>query len=465
MKHRKSFVPTLVAVTGLVFGWSASAWSQQQRDWRVRLPVGASLTAGIAGLVVDQAGVTYVTGISGSSSNTDITTAAYGPDGSLRWMRTFDGPASWHDQARGLALAPSGILYVVGNTPGPDSYAQVLLLAYNVRNGRLLRTVQYSSGPMASEHGASVAVDGAGNVYVAGGTTGDGGDALVLAYGPSGKLLWQRTWDGPAFAPYSQDTALEVLIGSDGNPIVLIHGVMATLHPDYVVLKYGAGDGSTIWETSWGVAGEDSPRDLELDAAGDVYVTGTGLHLRDEFATIKLDGETGALLWQAYDQGGLDDHAAAVAVDDKGGVYITGSVDPDGDHSNFNDNIMTVRREAADGSLAWTRPYGANCIGCYDIPADVKAAAGNVYVVGRSNSQPYTSDALVFVLDGQTGEETARHVLPSGTVENAKPRALRIAADSTLRYGGDFYNANTGQVDMSVARITPAPAASAAMER
>lgn len=451
MKCERSFVPLVTAA--LVFGWSSSAWSQPQRDWRVRLPVGASLTAGATGMVVDKEGLTYVTGISGSSSNTDITTAAYGADGSQRWMRTFNGAANWHDQARGLALDPNGILYVVGNTPGPGSYAQVLLLAYDTRSGRLLRTVQYSSGPMASEHGASVAVDGGGNVYVAGGTTGDGGDALVLAFDSRGTLLWHRVWDGPASAPYSQDSALEVLIGTDGNPIVLIHGVMATLHPDYVVLKYGASDGSTIWETNWGVNGEDSPRDMELDAAGDVYVTGTGLNLRDEFATIKLDGEKGALLWQAYDQGGLDDHAAAVAVDNAGGVFITGSVDPDGDHSNFNDNIMTVRRQAADGSLVWTRKYGANCIGCYDISADVKIARGRVLVAGASNSRPYSSDGIVFALDGQTGVETARYVVPSAFAESTRPKFLRTAG-STLRFGGDFYHGNTGQVDMSIARIT-----------
>src|SRR5262245_61485906 len=50
-------------------------------DWLVRLPIGGSLSAGIAGIIVDAAGNTYVAGTSGLSSNTDITTAAYGPDG------------------------------------------------------------------------------------------------------------------------------------------------------------------------------------------------------------------------------------------------------------------------------------------------------------------------------------------------------------------------------------------------
>jgi hypothetical protein len=450
MKHERLFVGT--AVAGLVLGGLSTAWSQRV-DWTVRQPLGTHLADGLGDMVVDPAGVTYVTGTSGPSGNTDLTTAAYGPDGVLRWSRSFNGPANWHDQARAAAVA-GGVLYVTGNTPGPGSFAQVLLLAYGARTGTLLRTIQFSSGPQTSEHGASVAVDGAGNVYVAGGTTGDGGDALVLAFDAKGNLLWQRTWDGPAFAPYSQDTALEVLVAPDGNPVVLIHGVMASLHPDFVVVKYAAGDGSTLWETSWGVNGEDHPTDMEIDAAGDVYVTGVGIDLTDKYATIKLDGEKGALLWQAYDQGGIDDRAAAVAVDDQGGVFVTGSVDPDGDHSNFNDNIMTVRRQAADGSLAWTRTYGLDCIGCYDIAADVKAAHGKVLVGGASTSPPYSSDGIVFALDAQTGVETARYVMPSAAGESTRPKVLRTSRAGTLRFAGDFWNGSTGQVDLAIARIT-----------
>ncbi len=450
MTHPKTSRPLMAAVVVLVLGSSAGATAQ---DWTVRQPAGTALPDGMGGMVVDQAGVTYITGTSGASSNTDITTAAYAPDGSLRWSRTFNGPANWHDQARAVAVA-GGLVYVAGNTPGPGSFAQALLLAYDARTGRLRRAIPYSSGPQTSEHGASVAVDDAGNVYVAGGTTGDGGDALVLAFDPKGQLLWQRTWDGPAFAPYSQDTALEVLVGPDGNPVVLIHGVMASLHPDFVVIKYAAGDGSTLWETSWGVSGEDSPTDLEIDAAGDVYATGVGIDLNDKYATIKLDGEKGALLWQAYDQGGIDDRAAAVTVDDQGGVFITGSVDPDGDHSNFNDNIMTVRRRAADGGLVWTRTYGLNCIGCYDIAADVKVAQGKVLVAGASTSPPYSSDGILFALDAQTGAETARYVTPSAPAESTRPKVLRTSRAGTVRFGGDFWNGSTGQVDFAIARIT-----------
>lgn len=422
-------------------------------QWLERLPADAALTAGLKGIVVDDAGVSYVTGITGSSSNTDITTAAFAADGSLLWSHTFNGPQNWHDQSRGITLGPGGVVYVTGNTPGPGFYSNVLLLKYHAATGNLLDSVQYSSGPGISESGGSVATDIDGNVYICGGTVGDGGDALILKFDSDGGFLWKRTWDGPALAPYSQDHADEILVHPNGDPIVMIHGVMSSLHPDYVVIKYASGDGTTVWETNWGVSGADSPRDMELDASGDVYVTGTGLDFTDKFSTIKLRGSDGALLWQAYDSAGLDDYAAAVTLDGEGGVFITGGVDPDGDHSNFNDNIYTVKRDYATGVQTWTHLYGANCVGCYDIPTDVLVdLAGNVFVAGSTSSPPYSADFILFDLDTDTGAEIDRGIISGDITEYVESGILGFDASYNLIHGGDIQDVNTGAVDMAVAK-------------
>lgn len=445
---------TVAFALGLLGATAVSAApTELTPQWVARVPVGASLTAGIAGVVVDAAGVSYVTGTAGPSSDTDITTAAIRADGSLLWSRTFNGPQNGGDQARGLALGPGGVLYVAGNTPGPDAFGQVLVLAYDTASGNLLNTIQYSSAPGTAEHGQSVAVDANGAVYVAGGTVGDGGDALILAFESSGQLRWQRTWDGPAWGPFSQDTAQEVLIDPSGNPVVMIHGVMASNHPDYVVVKYAAGSGATLWQANWGVTGGDFPRDMEIDGQGDVYVTGTGIDLTDKYSTIKLRGADGGLAWQAYDTAAMDDSAAALALDGQGGVFITGRVDPDGDHSNFNDDIYTVKRDSATGTQRWTHRYGASCLWCYDVAADVIVdPAGHVFVAGSTSSPPYSADAILLVLDANTGLETARGILSGAEGEGADPKELRFDATFNLRVGGTMENFNTGSVDMSVAR-------------
>lgn len=447
----RTLIPALALL--LIGGIGRGAAAELSPEWISRLQVGMALSAGVAGMVVDADGVSYITGTSGSTSNTDITTASFATDGTLLWSHVFDGPESWHDQARGLTLGSDGILYVTGNTPAPSGHANVLLLRYDAATGALLSTLQYSSGAGIAEHGAAVATDGAGNVFIGGGTVGDGEDALLLAFDAGDQLLWSRVWDGPALAPYSQDSARELLLDPAGDLLVRIVGVMASNHPDYVVLKLSPTDGALLWEATWGVTGGDLATDMEIDALGDVYVTGTGIDFNDKYSTIKLQGTDGSLLWQAYDSSGIDDYAQALALDGEGGVLVTGSVDHDGDESNFNNNIYTVKRDATTGDLLWTHEYGETCLGCYDVPSDVVVdPAGHVFVAGSTSSPPYGADLILMVLDNATGLETDRGIVSGGPEETVGSGGLAFDAAFNLYDGGGFYNFNTGEVYMSVTK-------------
>jgi hypothetical protein len=453
MPNARSSSRIRLLATAVFLATAAVASADLAPEWVARVPAGASLSSGIAGIVVDGGGSTYVTATTGASSSTNILTAAFGPDGGLRWSRTFNGPAGAADQARGIALGPGGLLYVTGNTAGPGSYAQVLVLAYDVETGNLVRAIQYSSGPGTSEYGASIAVDPEGRLYVAGGTVGDGADALIVSFGADGAFAWKRTWDGPAWGPYSQDGAQEIVVDPSGQPVVLIHGVMASSHPDYVVLKLAPATGATTWQATWGVGGGDYPRDMEIDAFGDVYVTGTGIDFIDKFSTIKVRGTDGTLVWQAYDAVANDHSAAAITLDGVGGVYVTGSADPEGNHSNFNDDIYTVKRAADSGVQLWTHRYGAPCVGCYDVPSDVIVdPSGHVFVAGSTSSPPYSGDAILLVLDAATGLETDRGILAVTAPERAAFRELRFDGAFNVLAGGQISNANTGAVDLSVAK-------------
>ena len=439
----------LIALLGVCSLSVPQARAELQPEWVAALPIGSALLDGLSDMVVDAAGVAYVTGISGPPDNTDVITAAIRTDGSVLWQRTYNGPANWHDQGAALALGPGGIVWVSGNTPGPDSFANVLVLGYDAANGALLYVTQFSSGPGLSEHGDDIAVDAQGNLYVGGGTTGDGSDGLLLKFDPAGQFVWKQTWDGPCDAPFSQDQVLQVKLDASGTPIALVHGVMESLHPDYVVLKLSPADGSILWETAWGVNGDDVPEDMVLDSAGDVYVTGKGLQFHVKFSTLKLRGSDGQLVWQAYDQGGIRDAARALALDGRGGLVITGSVDPDGDKSNTNDNIYTVRRDAATGALLWTHLYGANCVGCHDVPSDVVVDPdGHVFVGGSSNTPPLTIDAFTLVLDVSSGSELERGAVSASGLENAGTMLMGFDAAYDLVSAGKTFHAQTLGVEI-----------------
>src|SRR5262249_31148529 len=209
--------------------------------------------------------------------------------------------------------------------------------------------------------------------------------------------------------------------------------------------KYAPSDGTTLWEASWGGNGDDFPVDMEIDAAGDIYVTGTGLDFIDKYSTIKLRGSDGQLLWQFYDALGLHHSAHALFLDGVGGVFITGTSDPDGDESNFNDDFFTVKRDATPAARLLTRAYGDACTRCVETPSDVRVAPdGHVFVAGRTSSPPFSNDVILFVLDTVTGLETNRGLVFDVGAEVPSTGALRFDAAFNLYDGGKIYNANTG---------------------
>ncbi|MEO7168333.1 MAG: hypothetical protein ABI016_15035 [Chthoniobacterales bacterium] len=438
----------------------AASYSQLAPEWITRVPVGNSLTAGIQGFHVDADGTSYMTGISGPSPNTDITTVSLAPDGTIRWSQTWNSVGSGADQARGIAMGPDNVLYVVGNTPGPQSFANVLVLAYDAATGLLLDTIQYSSAPGTSEFGESIVADSAGNIYISGGTVGDGLDVMTLKFNAAGDLQWRRTWDGPAFAPFSTDVAVKVLLDLTGDLLVLIEGVQSSQHPDYEVVKYAGTNGATRWEANWGVTGFDAPSDMEIDALGDIYVTGLGIDSIDKISTIKLNGSNGQLLWQFYDAVGLDHGVGALFLDGTGGVIIDGNSDPDGDQSNFNNQFYTIKRDALTGALLWTHIYGDTCVGCYDIPSDVGVdSAGNVIVLGSTSSPPFNNDKILLVLDNATGFEINRGLIFHTGSEILSSGSLRFDSAFNVYDGGSVYNADTGAVNMSDTKWTSLVAA------
>jgi hypothetical protein len=441
----------LVTVVGLT-GTSGTSNAQLSPEWISRVPVGTSLSSGTAGIYVDPDGVSYVTGTAGSG-NTDITTVSFAPDGSTRWTQTFGSPNSGADTASGITKGSNGILYVVGSTPGANFFANLLILSYDAATGSLLKKIRYSSGPGISEYGSSIVTDEAGNIYVTGGTVGDGPDVMTLKFNSGGVLQWRKVWDGAAFAPFSLDSPVKILLDPNGDVLVAITGYAASNHADYVVVKYAPANGAVLWEKSWGVTGDDFPVDMEIDAAGGIYVTGTGIDFIDKYSTIKLRGSDGQLLWQFYDALGLHHSAHGLFLDGVGGVFITGTSDPDGDESNFNDQFFTVKRNAATGALLWTNVYGQTCIQCFDTPSDVRAdSEGHVFVVGRTSSPPYVNEVILLVLDTATGFETNRGIVFNVGSEIPSPGALRFDAAFNLYNGGGIYNADTGARDMSVTK-------------
>jgi hypothetical protein len=97
---------------------------------------------------------------------------------------------------------------------------------------------------------------------------------------------------------------------------------------------------------------------------------------------LKLDGATGEVLWSQHYAGsdGLDEAALAIACDSQDNVYFTGR----GNLPNQGVEMMTMRLDPADGSIAWSRHWGL-AAGADDVAWDIVVGAdGDPVIAGVS---------------------------------------------------------------------------------
>lgn len=292
------------------------------------------------GLAVDTSGNVYVSGpfqytvdfdpdpaITQSHSSNEVTGAnniflsKFDSTGKLIWVKTW-GPSNAGGESYSITLDASNNIYVVGdfcgtttnfnpwdplhpdwhtNHPGTPLFFDSFLSKFdsdgNFQWARTWGGEGYDDGP-------GVAVDGSGNVYVAGmyGSTNidfdpagggavfpahDSGalvDAFLSSFTSTGAFRWVKTWG----AAGTDDCGEQVIVDSAGgvyvtgrygstncdfdpSTVVDIHSTSGSL--DAFVSKFDT-SGNFLWAKTWGGEGWDACGSLALDAAHNLYVTG-----------------------------------------------------------------------------------------------------------------------------------------------------------------------------------------------
>jgi hypothetical protein len=273
---------------------------------------------------------------------------------------------------------------VTGSSTGAGTALDYTTIKYDP-SGTVLWERRYDGPAHVDDRAYSIFVDAADNVYVTGHSygLGSGPDYATIKYDASGTELWVKRHN--TFGNFS-DSARAVVVDAAGNVYVTGTSKGISANFDWLTIKYNAA-GTEQWERFYNGTGNvsDIPFAMTLDDAANLYITGTSWSdtTRFDYLTIKYDTD-GNMLWdRLYDGAYFDDFARAIVVDDAGNVYITGGSDGP---APYKDDIATIKYDAS-GTPLWIHRYDGwysadNAIG-YDLHVN---AAGDVYVAGFSDS-------------------------------------------------------------------------------
>ncbi len=339
------------------------------------------------------------------------------------WIATLGGSSS--DYGLGIAVDSSGNVYVAGYTTSQGAgNGDVLITKYNTSG-----TIQWqrSLGGASSDAGYGIAVDGSGNVYVTGytGSQGAGGsDALITKYSTSGAIQWQRSLGGSG-GDYGRDIAVD----SSGNVYVtgytLSQGAGSS---DALITKYNT-SGTIQWQRSLGGSDFDYGYGIAVDSSGNVYVAGITLSqgAGGSDALITKYDTSGTIQWQRSLGGAGSETGYGIAVDSSGNVYIVGRTNSQG---AGGDDVLIAKYNTS-GTIQWQRSLGG--VGSDEGLGIAVDSSGNVYIVGRTNSQGAGGDDVLIAKlpgDGTLTGSYGNFVYAATTLTDAA-RTL-TAATSTL---------------------------------
>ncbi|MCV9928655.1 SBBP repeat-containing protein [Flavobacterium sp. LS1R49] len=292
-------------------------------------------------------------------------------DANLAWAKTMGSPST--DLARGIAVDAAGNVYTTGYftgtvdfDPGAGVFNLIARGANNIFITKLDAAGNFvwakSIGGSNNDMGNAIAVDATGNVYVTG------------------------TFFGTI----------------DFDPNAGVYNLTSN-SSDIFVLKLDTA-GNLVWAKAMGGAAADTGYSISVDAAGNVYATGSFFGTADfdpnigvsyltsagslDIFVVKLDA-AGNLVW-AKALGGIGlDSGQGITTDAAGNVYTTGyfngtaDLDPGIGVANFSsmgDNDIFVVKLDVSGNLVWAKTMGGT--GADSGNAISVDTAGNVYTTG-----------------------------------------------------------------------------------
>ena len=303
---------------------------------------------------------------------------------------------------------------VVSNGTAPDATSrEALLTVQTVWTGIRqdgARVPGETAVQLSYDGARAVTTDAAGNVIIAGYTTGifatppvNAYTPFVAKYSPAGALLWARTLLDTRNGFGVPDVAKGVAVDAAGNIYVIgetltgLTGELAAGNVDVFILKLDP-DGNRLWAHQFGSSAYDHANGIAVDSQGSAFIVGWSAGqlpgqlppFGEDYFIAKYD-TSGNRVWMH--QGEFtpadphNDEAAAVAVDASGNAYVAGMRAGEGGNAPM-ERIYVVKYDTG-GNLVWTGNLQAHSASnpAYQLPMRsdgiaVSADGTAVYVSG-----------------------------------------------------------------------------------
>ncbi|MBA2407973.1 MAG: T9SS type A sorting domain-containing protein [Chitinophagales bacterium] len=341
-------------------------------------------------MAIDGSNNIYVTGWSSNGTNHDFYTIKYNSSGDEQWANVFDNVDD--DEANSIFADNSSAVYVTGSSDGdPTAFINLnyRTIKYDV-DGMQQWTASYdgSAGnddiPTAiSVSGGSVIVTGISDVDI---TPVTSYDIATIEYSSTGSQVWVSLYNGNG--SYA-DVANAAVTDEDGNTFVAGYSEDSKAQANSLLIKYDS-SGSQFYVNTFDGIGDnsDNVHDVKVDAQGNLYMAGYTVQPQEnrDFFTIKLNAQ-GDTVWTRFINGttpGSEDEAEVCAIDNDGNLIVSGFTKNSGTSGDYT----TVKIDAATGDSLWLRFYDSP-IHEYDKAYNMQTDAnGNVYLTGRTDSDP-----------------------------------------------------------------------------
>lgn len=331
----------------------------------------------------------------------DLFVGAMAPDGSLKWMKTFNG--SYHQQFKdpGQNAQAGGTQHSM--VVGPDGFVYLTAQASPFSTNNFFYSMVSKLDP----------------------NTGD--------------AVWSKLWNPSPDLETAKTNAQSYGLDVDGDKVYVTGSTGSNTdqaEANVMLVAFNTNDGSIAYQKSFDVNDGTNDRGyaLKLDGKGGAYIGGSG-NGRSFLTHVKSIASDPVLSWGKQPSTGIGSNINAIDVDSDGNAYL--SLDRRGASTFFS-----AAKVDMSGELVWAKNYTGNGSDRNNTHS-VRVFGDHVYVGGRTAQPNFDAggDGLVLRLKKTDGAMDWATFLFSGTAPDV---AAEHRVKNVVLIGNDLYVA--GQV-------------------